>query len=383
MRRTLAELVAQLPRAKRTPNNRVLLALATLSATDDGASVRSGEIAKELQSSLGNAAVPTNLPAALQKLKPKVHSVSTEGRLTWCLTETGRGYLHDLLGTDPIARKGDTFGCDVGVVCALEHPEYTALRGAMGGEAHWTSIDDSNLAHRYSCTNLKTEKGTLLKVVGTTSMSMGLTSAAIAATQMILIHKPKLVVMVGIAAGTRAGGKEFGDVLVADPSVDYSSGKIVETAGVREFQPDPYPLGLNARLRSVLRSYASSPRVFAEIRSRWVGVTPAKQNRLHLGPLGAADQVVDDAAHLSEVQKHWRKLIGVEMETYAVYRACHDAPEPKPRYVSFKAVCDFAADKSDSWQEYAAFVAAEFATRFLVVEWEALWPRQSREGERQ
>lgn len=62
------------------------------------------------------------------------------------------------------------------------------------------------------------------------------------------------------------------------------------------------------------------------------------------------------------------------METYAVYRACEEAPEPKPRFVSFKAVCDFAAEKTDSWQEFAAFMAAEFAVEFLTNEWFALWP---------
>jgi len=73
------------------------------------------------------------------------------------------------------------------------------------------------------------------------------------------------------------------------------------------------------------------------------------------------------------------------METYGVYRAVHEAPEPKPRVVSFKAVCDFAAEKSDSWQEYAAFVAAEFSIEFLRREWDALWPKNelpTNEGEK-
>ena len=80
-----------------------------------------------------------------------------------------------------------------------------------------------------------------------------------------------------------------------------------------------------------------------------------------MGPLGAADQVIDDPSRILEIQRNWRKLIGVEMETYGVYRACYESPDPKPRVVSFKAVCDFAAEKTDSWQPYAAFMAAEFA----------------------
>lgn len=180
--------------------------------------------------------------------------------------------------------------------------------------------------------------------------------------------------MVGIAAGTRDGSKQFGDVLVADPSVDYNSGKVAFADGVREFLPDPYPIGLNPRLRSLLQKYRGQHVVWQRIRSRWSGVLPTANNRLHIGPLGAADQVIDDATRILEIQRNWRKLIGVEMETYGVYRACHESPEPRPRFVSFKAVCDFAAEKSDSWQAYASFVAAEFAAEFIRLEWETLWP---------
>src|SRR5206468_7761758 len=211
----------------------------------------------------------------------------------------------------------------------------------------------------------------------TTSTSMGLTAAAIATTQLLLQFRPRLVAMVGIAAGTHSRDKAFGDVLVADPSVDYNSGKVIVSKGIRDFEPDPYPIGLNPRLRSVLQKYRSNQPVFVNIQSRWKGAKPAIPNRLHVGPLGAADQVVDDVSRILEIQRNWRKLIGVEMETYGVYRACHEAPDPKPRFVSFKAVCDFAAKKTDSWQDYAAFVAAEFSVEFLRTEWESLWSGSS------
>jgi nucleoside phosphorylase len=204
---------------------------------------------------------------------------------------------------------------------------------------------------------------------------MGLTAAAIVTTQLILQFRPRIVIMIGIAAGTRDGGKEFGDVLVADPSVDYNSGKVIRQEGIQDFQPDPYPIGLNPRLRSVLQRYRGNHPVFEEIRREWKGALPGNGNRLYLGPVGAADQVIDDATRILQIQKNWRKLIGVEMETYGVYRACFEAPEPKPRFVSFKSVCDFAAEKTDAWQSYAAFVAAKFVAHFVQREWAALWPQ--------
>jgi nucleoside phosphorylase len=320
------------------------------------------------------AKIPVNINASLRAYTTYVSPAEKGPPLRWLLTPAGVERLRSLSGLAlPTASVADDFGSDVGIVCALEYPELAAVLKAFGGPAAWAEVGDARHAHVYQETSMSARGGKNLRVVATTSTSMGLTAAAIATTQLVIQFRPRLVAMIGIAAGTRSGGKQFGDVLVADPSVDYNSGKVVFDGGIREFQPDPYPIGLNPRLRSILQKYRNPNSVFADIRNRWTGAAPPGPNRLHVGPVGAADQVIDDETRIVEIQKNWRKLIGVEMETYGVYRAVHEAPEPKPRVASFKAVCDFAAEKSDSWQEYAAFVAAEFAMEFFKREWTSLW----------
>jgi nucleoside phosphorylase len=319
------------------------------------------------------AKAPVNVNASLRAYGGYVSPSGPP--LRWSLTQKGVDRLRTLSGLAlSTASDDDVFNADIGIVCALEDPELAALQRALGGVEAWKEVGDARHAHVYRETHLLLAGGTNLRVVATTATSMGLTSAAIATTQLVFQFRPRLVAMIGIAAGTRSGGKQFGDVLVADPSVDYNSGKVVFEGGIRGFQPDPYPIGLNPRLRTILQKYRGSHPLFAEIRQRWNGAVPSAPNRLHVGPVGAADQVIDDPTRVLEIQKNWRKLIGVEMETYGVYRAVYEAPEPKPRVVSFKAVCDFAAEKSDSWQEYAAYMAAEFAIEFLKREWAALWP---------
>lgn len=335
------------------------------------------EVSDLLQLHMG-AKKPGNVNACLRTYSAYVTPRQKGPPLRWSLTPKGVEHLRSMSGLSLFtASDSESFKSDVGIVCALEHPELSAVVNALGGANQWKEIGDARHAHVYREANLATHDGASLRVVATTSTSMGLTAAAIATTQLVLQFRPRLVAMIGIAAGTRGGGKQFGDVLVADPSVDYNSGKVVFADGIREFQPDPYPIGLNPRLRSVLQKYRGPHSIFTEIRKRWSNATPAAPNSLHVGPLGAADQVIDDATRILEIQKNWRKLIGVEMETYGVYRAVHESPEPKPRGVSFKAVCDFAAEKSDSWQEYAAFSAAEFAIEFLRREWTSLWPRNN------
>ena len=111
------------------------------------------------------------------------------------------------------------------------------------------------------------------------------------------------------------------------------------------------------------------------IRKRWTGPLPKEENRLHLGPLGAADQVIDDATRIEEIQKNWRKLIGVEMETYGVYRACYESPDPKPRVVSFKAVCDFAAEKADPGKNTPLLSLRNLPSSFLKRSGDLYGPR--------
>ncbi len=369
---TFTEILTAVAPRDRTDSYKVLTALYCLQATHPAVTVK--EI-RDLCKLHLNKRTPDNISQLLRRMPALVEVADRGPPLTWKLTAKGVSELRATSKLDLSTQAStNSYQTDVGVVCALETPEFSAVMDAMNGAPAWIELANPGIPHRYRETSLLTAAGRRLRVIGTASMSMGLTSAAIATTQLILLHRPRLVMMVGIAAGTRSGGKQFGDVLVADPSVDYNSGKVVETDGIREFQPDPYPIGINPRLRSLLQKYVANPGVFSAIRAGWNAKTPERPNRLHLGPLGASDQVIDDAARVIEIQKNWRKLIGVEMETYAVYRSCHDAPDPKPRFVSFKAVCDFAAAKTDSWQEYAAFVAAQFSAAFLKQEWEALWP---------
>jgi nucleoside phosphorylase len=368
----LSTILSAVKPRERTDQYAILAALYCLDA--HVAPVTAKNVTDLLDLHLGQKA-PPNVNASLRAYSAYVEPAQKGPPLRWSLTPRGLEQLRAVSGLvlAAVTTHAD-FSTDIGIICALEQPEFDAVSKATGGPSQWSVVGNPRFAHVYKEAALVTSAGKKLRLVGTTSTSMGLTAAAIATTQLVLQFRPRLVAMVGIAAGTREGDKRFGDVLVADPSVDYNSGKVVLADGIRGFLPDPYPIGLNPRLRSVLHKYRGNHPVFATIRKRWDGAAPAGPNRLHIGPLGASDQVIDDASRITEIQSNWRKLIGVEMETYGVYRACYESPEPKPRFVSFKAVCDFAAAKSDSWQQFAAFVAAEFTVEFLRTEWDALWP---------
>ncbi|MCA9117666.1 MAG: hypothetical protein KDA79_21495, partial [Planctomycetaceae bacterium] len=263
---------------KRTDQYVVLAALYFLGSNKNP--VTSREVTELLK--LHNS-VPSNVSASLRSYSRYVERADASTPIKWRLTSKGIDQLRQLSGLQLTSTADySEYNTDIAFVCALEHPEFTALQSATGGKNNWMVAGDATYTHVYQTTEINTDNGECLKVVGTVATSMGLTAAAIATTQLIMQFRPRIVVMVGIAAGTRGGNKEFGDILVADPSVDYNSGKVVHENGIRDFLPDPYPIGLNARLRSVIQKYRAPNPLFQQLRTSWKGKTPTQQIRLHL-----------------------------------------------------------------------------------------------------
>jgi nucleoside phosphorylase/5-methylcytosine-specific restriction endonuclease McrA len=260
---------------------------------------------------------------------------------------------------------------DVVIVCALHVPELEKV--LKTGEQPWESLSQKrDDPHTYNHTVYTTRKGSPLRVVAAAPNQMGLAASAVLATKMILRFRPKLVAMVGIAAGIETKSQGFGDILAAEHTFDYGAGKATTQRGKLIFKPDPKPLGIHSKLLSRLKYWQAKRTELNDIYDKWEGPKPDKVLRLHVGPLGSGAAVIDTQAPLRDVTKHWRKLIGVEMEAYAVHRACNDAMTPEPMYLCLKSICDFAEKKEDSWQPYAAFTAAQLCHRFLVAEWENL-----------
>jgi hypothetical protein len=89
--------------------------------------------------------------------------------------------------------------------------------------------------------------------------------------------------------------------------------------------------------------------------------------------------VIDHRQIVEDIISDFRKLIGLEMEAYGAHRACEDTLSSPTPFLCAKSICDFASNKNDRWQNYAAHTSAQFCYRFLLAEWEnlALGPQAS------
>ena len=132
------------------------------------------------------------------------------------------------------------------------------------------------------------------------------------------------------------------------------------------FLPDPMPLRLDQQIISIVNRILLNEAKLHEIRSAWPGRPPDTALQMKIGPIASGAAVVADEKFATEVKKHWRKLLGIELETYAVFYAVQHGVSPNALVVSMKSVADFAnAKKNDDWREYAAYTSARAVDLFI------------------
>jgi nucleoside phosphorylase len=250
---------------------------------------------------------------------------------------------------------------DLCVVTAIQEPELSALLRLPWGWEDYEVPGDSTV---YKCGSYT--KGDERKaVIAAAAPRMGMPAAAVLATKMICKFRPRYLAMAGIAAGIR-GECELGDVIVADPSWDWGSGKWVIRSGKPEFLPAPNQLGINSFIRSKLSAMAQDHTLWDRVRHDWQGNKPNTSLQLRMGPLASGASVLAAKKQTEPIKMQHRKVIAIDMEAYAIFAAAEEAPLPQPKAFVLKSICDFADDeKDDLYQSYAAYTSAN-ALRALM-----------------
>jgi len=204
-----------------------------------------------------------------------------------------------------------------------------------------------------------------IRIVAAAAPAMGMPATSVMCCRIIDLFRPHFLIMAGITAGI-SGRVDLGDVICADPTWDWGSGKYVVQDGQPNFLPAPYQIPLEPNLRSKVERLERDDRTLAGIRAGWPDAPPGTPLKLHIGPLASGAAVLADETMANGIQKHNRHLLGVEMETYAVYYAAFQATCPRPLPISVKGVCDFAdPDKNDRYQSYAAYVSAQVVANLV------------------
>ena len=218
-------------------------------------------------------------------------------------------------------------------------------------------------------------EGATVDVVASAADDMGMPAITALAMKLIYAFRPRYLAIAGIAAGVTG---EFGDILIADQSWDYGSGKSyfrypfgrkwLGRFGRIVFQPAPVPIPISPLMKTKLGYFGMNDvQVRRSIRQRWRGIRPPGSITVRPGPVASGASVLQNRPLINEIKSHNRKLVGIEMETYGVFVAARLSKHPQPLVVSMKSICDFGDErKDDDWQAYAAYTSAQYLYEFAI-----------------
>jgi nucleoside phosphorylase len=252
---------------------------------------------------------------------------------------------------------------DICIICALEVPE---LESVLELNCNWKEVhfnDDPLIYHEGT---ISTVSGNTFRVLACSINKMGMQAAASVSAMIIAKFRISYLFMAGICAGVRERGVNFGDVIIAEHSLDYGSGKLIEGAnGELIFKPDPHQYPTDQSLISKVNNFIRSKDQLARIQSAWKGKQISSVLTAKLGPIASGSYVVSSKAFVSNIVETNRKLLAIDMEGYGVYLTCHYFNQTKCLFV--KSICDFGdQDKNDDYQAYASFTSARFIHSFIV-----------------
>jgi nucleoside phosphorylase len=297
--------------------------------------------------------------------------------LTWALIRYQQGADHwrtrlakkveHIVNSQLSEREGD-FDVDVALVTALDDPELAAVL-SLG--ANWKPLrldGDDTVYYRGQLAR----DGKVVELVVASALQMGMPACTALSMKLCTHFRPRYLGMAGICAGVDGA---IGDILVADRSWDYGSGKSkgAVVAGsdkiVETFEPAPTAIPLDAELVEKFKAFKRRATTMSEIEARWTDERPKLRPSVRIGPIASGAAVLENRALIEQIRSHDRKLIGVEMEAYGVFFTSRVCLFPRPKAFVAKAVCDFAdSRKADKFQRYAAFMSAQFIHDFAIEE---------------
>jgi nucleoside phosphorylase len=242
--------------------------------------------------------------------------------------------------------------CKYVIITALEETEMEKVLPMI--EVTGKVEDDAHLI-KYGHFRAASEK----KVAFASQPSTGMIDAAILTTKMILLFKPKFVIMCGVLAG-RPENTNIGDVIVSNRVFTIDKGKIVGADGKVAIEKFEKELEGSTTESSYLTELARQKEKIKEYLKK-EDQTRSNNVEVHFGPVACVRSVINKVGYFEEnLVCIDRKVIGLEMESYGVARACEQSKNRNVIPLIVKSVMDNAQNKTDDAKTYAAWTSAKF-----------------------
>ena len=196
----------------------------------------------------------------------------------------------------------------------------------------------------------------------------GMVATGAAMSKLFKYYCPKKVFMIGISAGNPEE-TNFGDIIVATSSCDYSYGAVVENEeGELIFESEPTLITAADGLVNVFRKYSKDKTLSYTIRRSTNMSSYNTDIEIKLGVMACGPLVVKSKAMTEKyIRPFNRKYLGIDMETYAVYYSCKK--NNCNDFMTIKSVSDHAdKSKTHEHQRYCSKLSAELLKHYIYNE---------------
>ncbi len=270
---------------------------------------------------------------------------------------------------------------DVVILTAYKTPELDAVLELPHGNNVWTQFKFPHEPLTWFHAEIPGPERPLRVVAGSPDRT-GMPLTATLTTMALLRWEPRLIVMCGSAAGSETF-TNLGDILIPERIFVHDAGILVADEDTQleklhsdrwtvdissallndiKFNKDMYFEGLQTVLQEALTVRASSKEARSKI-------------DIHIGPLATGNTVINSERYMKELHEKERKLIGLEMEGYALLAAIRAVRPESTKGLIVKSVSDFGARITFGFRQCASKISARFVFNFIknssVIDWDA------------
>ncbi len=196
-----------------------------------------------------------------------------------------------------------------------------------------------------------------ISIANVTLDRMGPVCASLATQLAVSQLNPSILLMTGICGGI-SGECDLGDVVVAQTSWEWQTGKWDKHG---QFRSAPEQERVHPRL--LLAAKNINEVQLAGFWASFKGLKPPNAPRLHFAPMASGSSVVAADGMTQIIRQQHRKVIGIDMESSGFYFAARSSGGAITPALCVKAVSDLAdASKSDIYHQYCSELSAFIAS---------------------
>lgn len=254
---------------------------------------------------------------------------------------------------------------DVGILCALGE-EFEQMKIAVS--SNWIHLTEANAPFELYSTQVRTEYGHTIRIVGCCCNAAGMQSTSVAASYLYSRFSVPLVIMTGFCAGFKVDGVNYGDLFIAESEYDYGSGKLVKKEDEQKLKPEPKqipcPYSLIGKIRAFISEEDMESTLYNELKRVNLLLEEMSVPKIHVQPGACGSYVVGDEAFMNRLlEESNRKLRGLDMEGYGLYMAGHMLNR---EFVLIKGMADYAdSSKGDKFHKTCSYGSAWFVAQYI------------------